>query len=107
MKTHNKLVRDNIVHIIQSEGKQCFWKSLDDEDYRRHLKMKLLEESKELINARTHKNIREELADVYELILAIGKEYDISLDKINLERINKRLEKGGFEKKIFLIASST
>ena len=107
MQSHNKLVRDFIPRIILAEGKQCFWNTIENqEDYRRQLRMKLLEETKELINAKSHKNIREELADIYELILTIGKEYDISLDKINLERINKKIEKGGFENGIFLIACS-
>ncbi|MEC9484827.1 MAG: nucleoside triphosphate pyrophosphohydrolase [Candidatus Izemoplasma sp.] len=55
MKVYNKLVRDGIPDIIEKAGKNCKTKILSDSEYVHELKRKLIEESQELIEAKTQK----------------------------------------------------
>ena len=45
-KTYNKLVRDNIPNIIDSQkGRKANWRILDNEQYLQELNKKLIEEA--------------------------------------------------------------
>lgn len=63
---YNKLVRDRIPEIIQAKGDVCVVRTLDDDEYRMRLKMKLMEEVMEYQESGS----LEELADIYEVIRA-------------------------------------
>lgn len=106
MREFNKLVRDNIKDIIEKNGEITYTKVLDDEEYKKELNKKLLEESSEVINSKTKEELIEELADLSEVMLAIAKANDIIFEDIETKRIKKKEEKGGFEKKIFLIKTT-
>lgn len=101
-KVFNKLVRDNIPEIIKNNNEVPFTRILDDEEYRRELYKKLLEECNEVINSKNSSETMEELSDVLEVMQAI-----ISLEGKTLEDIkkiadDKRNKRGGFQKRIFL-----
>jgi predicted house-cleaning noncanonical NTP pyrophosphatase (MazG superfamily) len=103
----SKLVRDKIPEIMNARG-QCFiTKTTDnDDEFLVFLQKKLLEEVEEFIKASQSKNLhhaKEELADVLEVIetICVLKNYD--LDSVHQLKIQKRLEKGGFIKKIVLL----
>lgn len=76
MKIYNKLVRDKIVYIIESAGRTAKYRTLD--------------------------NNVEELADIVEVIYDILGSMNISAQEFEKVRLNKKEEKGGFEKKIYL-----
>ena len=99
---HNKLVRDNIPNIIQSKGQTAEYHILNDKDYKIELLKKLNEECNEVINSNNKEELLEELSDVLEVIKAIGNLENIELDEIINSAENKRLKKGGFDKKFYL-----
>lgn len=98
MREYNKLVRDNIPKIIEQDGNIPITRILDDEEYLKELDKKLLEEVNEYLN---DQNI-EELADIYEVFLAILKARKIELEELENVRKAKILKKGAFEEKIYL-----
>ncbi len=98
MKTYNKLVRDNIPDIIIKNGETPTIKFLNDTDYVNLLELKLLEEVNEYLE---DKNI-EELADIYEVYLAILKSKNIEIEEVINVATRKREKNGGFDKKIYL-----
>lgn len=101
-KIYNKLVRDKIPEIIESDGEIAFTHELNDSDYRFELYKKLSEECKEVVTSKTSKEILEELADVLEVLRTIA-----CLEGYNLEDVveiadEKKRKRGGFYKKIYL-----
>lgn len=100
-RIYNKLVRDNIPQIIESKGETPVIKTLDDVEYKSELEKKLYEEYKEVIEASGVDRV-EELADMIEVISALAKLENNSLDDV-ISIANKKSEKrGAFDKKIFL-----
>ena len=101
-RVFNKLVRDNIPDIIASNGEEAVTSVLGDDEYKLELYKKLLEEANEVISSKSSNETIEELADVLEILNAIavlnGKKID---DVVEVAR-QKRLKRGGFEKRIFL-----
>ena len=103
MQVHNKLVRDNIPDKIRNNGEYARTKrKLTDEEYKKEIDKKLYEELKEVMNAKTKEELTEELADLFEVIIAKAKIYDITIDDIEKVRIRKKEKLGCFDKKVFL-----
>lgn len=98
----NKLIRDNIPSMIENEGEIPVTRILDDKEYRTELYKKLLEEANEVTSSNNSQETLEELADVLEVIKSIAELEDKKIEDI-IEIANlKRLNRGGFEKRIFL-----
>lgn len=101
-KIYNKLVRDNIPEIIKSTNKVAKTRTLTDQEYRGELLKKLKEECNEVIESRNTDETLEEIADVYEVLSSILKLENKNInDVIEIAR-KKRIDRGGFEKRIFL-----
>lgn len=98
MKVYNKLVRDKIPEIIEDEGKTCKTRILSDEEYIAALEAKLNEEVAEY---QADKNL-EEMADMLEVLQAICLARGYSLEELEVMRLKKAVERGGFSEKIFL-----
>ena len=98
----NKLVRDNIPTKIENNGEKVVTRILSDEEFRIELYKKLLEESQEVINSQSAEDTLEELADVLEVLKAIAKLENKDIHDILDKANQKRLKRGGFDKKIFL-----
>lgn len=98
----NKLVRDKIVDIIKSEGRDVNFKVLNDSDYLQALKNKLQEESLEVINSNSKEETLAELADLQELIDCILTQLNYTKDDLTLAQNSKKLSKGSFLRKIFI-----
>ena len=97
---YNKLVRDKIPENINSiEGRKCNFKILNNDEYLKELDKKLFEEAHEFIEEHSI----EELADLMEVILAIMKERNISMEDVEKARKIKNDRKGSFNDKIYLI----
>lgn len=98
MKLYNKLVRDKIPEIIETDGKTCKTRILSNDEYIAALETKLNEEVAEY---QEDKNL-EELADILEVLQAICLARGYSLDNLEALRARKSEERGGFTEKIFL-----
>ena len=101
-KVHNKLVRDKIPNIIESNNEVAITRILNDEEYRIELYRKLNEECNEVINSKSSNDTLEELADVLEVIRTIAMLEHKSIDDIINIANQKKLVRGGFEKRIYL-----
>lgn len=101
MPKYNKLVRDKIPEIIESNGEEPITRILNDEEYRSELIKKLNEEYDEVVNA-NGEDIIEELADMLEVMESIAGLQNKTLDDIILVKEKKKNKRGGFSKKIFL-----
>jgi predicted house-cleaning noncanonical NTP pyrophosphatase (MazG superfamily) len=100
-KVYNKLVRDNIPEIIKYNGENPIVSILDDIRYKEELEKKLYEEYKEVIESSYSSRI-EELADMLEVIKALAKLEDKTLDDVIEVADEKSKKRGAFNKKIFL-----
>jgi len=76
--------------------------SLNSKDLIDHLKLKLEEEVEEVLCASTAKDIKEEIADVMEVLYAIAKYYGLQIEHLEKKRLQKQAEKGGFTKGLFV-----
>jgi len=98
IKVFNKLVRDKIPQIIESNGEVAEVEILDDERFLNELHKKLFEEAEEFVE----ENSPEELADLMEVLYAIARLRNIDLNEVETIRKEKAQKRGAFEKRIFL-----
>lgn len=101
-KIYNKLVRDKIPEVIKNKGGVPKISILGETEFREALKIKMIEEAKELLEAQSDEDVLSELSDVEELARTIAENYGISNDEIEKRRIEKFRDRGGFKKKLFL-----
>ena len=98
---YHKLVRDNIPNIIKANGEVPIVEILDDDRYKEELEKKLIEECQEVISAEGNDRIME-LADLLEVMISLAELENKTLDDINFAREQKKNERGGFTKRLFL-----
>lgn len=96
-----KLIRDKIPALLESKGIVVHAKTMEDQEFISKLKDKLLEESREVIEAVSPSELCEELADILEVVHALSKVSGLSMHQIEQKRLEKAKIKGGFENKIF------
>ena len=101
-KTYNKLIRDKIPEIIKKDNAVPKVSELDDNQFKVALKEKLVEEAKELLEAKTDKEILNELSDVLQLLESIALNNNIAIAEVKKQKEKNEVERGGFEKKLFL-----
>ncbi len=75
---------------------------LDPDAHIRHLKLKLKEEAEEVCKAENPKELKEEIADVLEVLYALSKKFGLRWEHIEKERLQKRDNRGGFKKGTFV-----
>ena len=97
---YNKLVRDKIPEIIESEGKIATVRKAEDKEYKLILQEKLVEEVNEFLENGNYK----ELADVIEVIIALCDINGISFDELLSVVEGKSKARGGFRDRIILIS---
>ena len=101
-KVYNKLVRDKIPEIIKNNNETPITRILDNKEYKQELEKKLLEEYHEVLGTLTSEERIEELADMLEIINALAKLENKTLeDVIKVSKIKKD-KRGAFKEKIFL-----
>ena len=98
MKKYNKLVRDKIIDIIESDGRKAKYKILDNEGFKEELNKKLQEEVKEYLE----ENCVEELADIVEVVYGILESMNVSIGEFEKVRKDKQEKRGAFHKRIYL-----
>jgi predicted house-cleaning noncanonical NTP pyrophosphatase (MazG superfamily) len=102
---HQKLIRDKIPEKMKKSGDDYETKALGKLEFKKQLKKKLVEESKELAKA-PEEDLLNELADVLELTKSISAHYRIPFSKVDKFQKEKRRKRGGFKKKLFLVWST-
>lgn len=106
MKTHkfacNKLVRDKTLERMQAKETLCYYHVAAQDEYLVALKAKLIEESAEVKVAENQTELINEMADVLEVLYALCKASNISLETLEQKRNEIRVARGGFEEKIYL-----
>ncbi|WP_433709102.1 nucleoside triphosphate pyrophosphohydrolase [Paenibacillus illinoisensis] len=103
MKTYNKLVRDKIPQIIETSGKSCDVKVLNEEEYEAALKKKMQEELNEFLEAKDKNEQIHELADLLEVIYSFAHNQGTTIEELENIRKNKQDGRGGFGEKIMLL----
>lgn len=98
MKIYNKLVRDKIPEIIEKNGKKSHCHIADEKEYLETLKAKINEEVEEFYET----PCIEEMADILEVLRALGDHYGFSEDEIEKARLEKNRKRGAFKKRIIL-----
>lgn len=104
-KVFNKLVRDNIPNKISKNGEYYSIRTLSDEEFEEAVDKKLIEELDEVLSAKTKDELKEELADLMEMVLTKAEINNITFGDINRLRIKKINKIGAFNNKIFLIST--
>ncbi len=102
-KAYNKLVRDRIPEIIEAKGEKAVFTVLGEKEYWEMLLRKDEEELREVAEAESLEERRAELADKLEVLRAMAKYWGFSLQDIINAADQKATERGGFDKRIFLV----
>ena len=97
---YNKLVRDKVIENIKKKGHKCEYKKLSEDEYKKELDKKLLEEASEVIGAHS----AEELGDLIEVIQTIMKEHNISFEEVKQAMQKKKDSNGALDERLFLIS---
>ncbi len=100
MTVYNKLIRDKIPQIIESNGEIPNVRILSDEEYVLHLEKKLDEEVGEY---HQDKNA-EELADILEVVYALAESIGCSRKELLDIYQRKHDARGGFSMRYFLLS---
>jgi|SRR5579872_2088609 predicted house-cleaning noncanonical NTP pyrophosphatase (MazG superfamily) len=99
----NKLWRDKAINMMeQNHGSRIHWRVLDDHEFDKEIRAKLLEEAREAAEAKNRKELIAELADLYEVIDSLASVNNISRDDIIDAQTKKREERGGFAGRRFV-----
>ena len=102
---YNKLVRDKIDEKIRSNGEYPITRILSDEEFKIELIKKLKEEFTELeeaISLNDKNKIKEETADLLEVVKTYNELVDNSFGDVITTMVEKREKRGGFTRKLFL-----
>lgn len=102
----NKLWRDKAVDLLEEMGSIIHWRSLDDADYDEQLRVKLVEEALEVQKATSLHELKQELADVLEVLDAICEIHGISWEEAREVQSQKRRSRGGFKDRKFVTVAS-
>ncbi|HUU76833.1 MAG TPA: nucleoside triphosphate pyrophosphohydrolase [candidate division Zixibacteria bacterium] len=97
---YNKLIRDKIPLLIEAEGNEAIYRTIDnDSEYLFYLGQKFIEESIEFAS----KHDLSELADILELIYSVLDLQNVSFKELENIRLEKKNNRGGFEKRLVLL----
>lgn len=97
-KKYDKLIRDKIPQIIESQGKTCVTEILSQEEYLQKLDEKLCEELAEYQQSKE----LEELADLLEVMEAVAIARGYTWEELLAVRDQKREARGGFQNRLCL-----
>ena len=98
----DKLIRDKILDTMHSTGYTVHDKKLTGAELVAALKNKLLEEAHEVAQAKSLEELKEELADLQEVISALTSVCKLDPAEIEKIRVTKNIQKGGFADGIYV-----
>ena len=96
---YNKVIRDKIPEIIQSDGFTCNVKTLSDIEVLEKMEKKLDEEVTEYHQSKSV----EEIADILEVLERIAELRGTSVKELIRIKEEKAQKRGKFEKNLFLV----
>lgn len=97
----DKLVRDYVPDIMISHNIDIESRTMEVVEFLKRLKDKLVEESKEVVNAKTPQDLLEELSDVWEVYKTLLNKVGFSMEQIEEKCLVKKEEKGSFKGRIY------
>jgi predicted house-cleaning noncanonical NTP pyrophosphatase (MazG superfamily) len=98
-----KLWRDKMIDIVeQRDGSKIHWRTLNDQEFDKEIRIKLFEEAEEVMVAHSRNELVNELADLYEAIDSLIAVNNISKEEIITEQTKRRNERGGFAERRFV-----
>lgn len=97
----NKLVRDNILTIMEKQNIVVHYRVLEEKEYLQELKTKLLEEAQEVLEETNTEDVLEEMGDVLEVLHGLCAYYNISMDDLNEKRALKTKKRGNFSQRLY------
>lgn len=98
----NKLVRHKIPIMMAKEGVYINSTILNEEEYVIKLKEKLFEETKEVMAAQSKDQLKEELADVLEVIYSLADASCIPFEEVEDKRVKKLQQNGSFSREYYI-----
>lgn len=98
----DKLIRDKILDMMLSTNCIVHNKKLEGAELVAALKNKLLEEAHEVAAAKSVEELKEELADLLEVVYTILSTHKLELAEIEKIREAKNLQKGRFTQGIYV-----
>ena len=104
---YDKLVRDKIPSLIEGRGEHVSTIKLEGQALVTALLEKLVEEAFEAKDSRDIEELVGEIADIEEVIWALGKALEVSQDEIRLAQEQKQQKRGGFDSGTMLIRTAT
>ena len=102
LASKGKLVRDLIPDIIAKSGRAANIVKLNDADFLKKLRDKVVEEATEVRDAEDIPSLILELADLQEVIDTLRAAYQISHNNIISMQNHRRSSRGGFDQRLFL-----
>ncbi len=104
IKKYNKLVRDKIPEICLKNGAIPEIRiAKDDKEYRIYLQKKIMEEALEIAKEKDINKLKDEIADLVEIINRLIEMLGISKKEVEKIRKEKNKKRGSFHKRIILI----
>ncbi|HET8992092.1 MAG TPA: nucleoside triphosphate pyrophosphohydrolase [Candidatus Saccharimonadales bacterium] len=97
----NKLVRDKIVEHQLKTGATPKFRKLNKQEHQNQLVLKLIEEAKEVLEAKD-KDIVAEIADVKQVLDDLIEQHNIALSDISHAQKLKNQKHGAFKKGIYI-----
>ncbi|TVP71089.1 MAG: nucleotide pyrophosphohydrolase [Leptolyngbya sp. LCM1.Bin17] len=105
-KDYNKLVRDGIPEILESQQVKFVVEEMTQAEYCQALRQKLIEEAQEAAEA-VETNLVTELADLCEVIDAMMEAYGIQRNQVLACQMQRRIDRGAFSQKLRLLWTET
>ena len=103
---YNKLCRDKIPGIIKEKGFECETRIVENEEYKKEITRKIIEEASGVSSHSSHERLLKELADLIITIGAVKKAFDISEEEMQ-KYVDESLDKkGGYNDKLYISWSS-
>jgi len=102
---HEKLIRDKIPQVIEENDGEYETRKLDEEEFEKELRKKLIEEAEEAKDA-DDEELLKELSDVLQVIKSIADNKGMDFEEIERKQEQRKKERGGFSKGIFLTWSN-
>ena len=96
-----KLIRDGNPRTIKNLGGECFYHNLTKDELIANLKLKLIEEAKEVLDAKNIDEIVDEIGDVVEVLKTLIKVAKIRKFSIWKARRKKAKFRGRYEKGVY------
>ena len=94
----NKLVRDKVPALFETKNIVSHFHMMDEAEQKEALKVKCVEEAREMAEATTQEKMLSEMVDILEVLDALAAVYGISKEEMNQKREEKRLTKGSYGK---------